>query len=142
MGSEAEVGEVGRRCALGFAGSAPAREVFAEVLAQGAGIAGANHSENRGHVASRLTLGAHREGNFSGTNLRSFLRRAEEEVVERLSRLRQCKEQGALLGDLAVRLHGGRCGFGAGRGFFVRCHRINLSLLSVGMVRRFAFPDE
>jgi hypothetical protein len=29
-------------------------------------------------------------------------------------------------------LHGRRCGFGAGGGFFVRGHRIILSLLSVG----------
>ena len=122
--SETQIGEVGWGGTLGFACSATAREVFAEVLAERAGVAGANHSENRGHVASRLTLGAHRAGNFGGTNLRGFLRGRKEEVVERFARLCEGEEQGALLRDLAVWLHGGGGGFGAGRGLFVRCHRI------------------
>ena len=122
--SETEVSEVGGCGLLGFAGSATAREVFAEVLAKRAGVAGANHSENRGHVASRLALAHHCEGNFSGTNLRGFLRRTEEEVVERFAGLGECEQKGALLGDLAVWLHGGGGGFSAGRGLFVGCHRI------------------
>ena len=122
--SEAKVGEVGRRGLLGFTASTASGEVFGKVLAKGACVPGANHSENRGHVASRLALCAHREGNLGGTNLRGFLRGRKEEVVERFAWLGECKEQGALLRDLAVWLHGGGGAFGAGRGLFVRCHRI------------------
>lgn len=131
-GSKAEIGEVGGRGLLGFTASAASGEVFAEVLAQGAGVAGANHAKNRGDLAGGFAFAHHCEGNFCRANLSRFLRRAEQEVVERLAGLRQCKEQGAFLGDLAVGLHGGRCAFGAGGGLFVGSHRINLSIVGSG----------
>ena len=121
---EAEVGKVGGRGLLGFTASTASGEVLGKVLANGARVAGANHAKDRGHVAGALALAHHSEGNLGCANLSGFLRRAEEEVVERLSRLRQCKEQGGFLGDLAIRLHGGQGAFGARGGLFIRCHRI------------------
>ena len=132
QGLKAEVGKIGRGGLLGFAVSATTCEVFGEILAKRAGIACANHAKDRGDLASGFAFAHHCEGNFCCANLRSFLRRREQEVVERLARLRQCKEQGGFLGDLSVWLHGGREGFGARDAILFRCHRINLSFYRWG----------
>ncbi len=133
---ETQVGKVGGHGLLGFTASSTACEVFGKILAHGAGIPGANHSENRGDLAGGLAFAHHSVGNFSSANLGSFLRRAKEEVVERLARLGECEEQGTFLGDLTVRLHGGCSAFGARSGFFIRCHRINLSFYRLRKVGR------
>ena len=138
--SETEVGEVGRRGLLGFAASTTACEVFAEVLAKGACVPGANHAEDGGDLACRLAFAHHCEGNFGRANLSRLLRGAEKEVVERLTRLGECEQKCALLGDLAVGLHGGRGAFGAGSGFFVRGHRIILSFYRLGRSGGIALP--
>lgn len=124
MGLKAEVGEVGGRGLLGFAGATAASEVFAEVLAQGACVARADHSEDGGDLAGRLAFAHHSEGNFSRTNLRRLLRGRKKEVVERLAWLCEGEQKRALLGDLAVGLHRGRGAFGARGGFFVGSHGI------------------
>ena len=134
-GSKAEVGKVGGRCLLGFTGSTAAREVFGTVLAKGARVPGANHSENRGDLAGALAFAHHSEGNFSRANLCRFLRWRKQEVVERLARLRECEQKRGLLRDFAVGLHGGGGAFGAGGGLFVGSHRMSF-VLAVGKVGR------
>ena len=126
-GSEAEVGKVGGGGLLGFAASTTSGEVFSEVLAKGAGVACANHSEDCGDLACGLAFAHHGEGNFGRADLCGFLRRAEQEVVERLARLGEREQKRAFLRNLAVGLHGGGGAFGAGGGLFIGSHRISLS---------------
>ena len=121
---KAEVGKVRRRRGLDFAGPTASGEVFGEVLAKRAGVSGANHAENRGDLAGAFAFAHHSEGNFGRANLSGFLRRAEQEIVQRFAGLSKGEEQGALLRDLAVRLHGGRGAFGARGELFIGCHRI------------------
>ena len=130
--SKAEVGKVRRRRGLGFAASATTCEVFGEILAKSASVAGANHSEDGGDFAGGFAFADHREGNFCRANLSGFLCGRKQEVVERLARLGEREEQGGFLGDLSVGLHRGRCGFGARCELFIGCHRINLSFYRWG----------
>ena len=125
---EAKVGEDLR--AIDLLGNNPAREgeIGLHELLKGGGVRSANDGEDVGNLACALAFAGKRVGDLGRANLERLLCRRKPEVVERLARLAQGKDDLGLLASLGVGGEG-RSGLLGGGGDVILGHGYQLSFM-------------
>ena len=141
---EAKVGEDLR--AIDLLGNNPAREgeIGLHELLKGGGVRSANDGEDVGNLACALAFAGKRVGDLGRANLERLLCRRKPEVVERLARLAQGKDDLGLLTSLGVGREGGGGLLGGGSDVvlghdyqlsFMDCARGGMSLAGIENMR-------